>query len=64
MTLEELLSNLEDRNEELYELMCDDTGRSLEWFDGARDEIYRTMALIKRHLKRKGNENKSKMSCV
>ncbi len=50
MNLEELLSTLEDRNEELYELMCDDQSGSYRWYVGARCELNRTMTLIKRHL--------------
>ena len=50
MDLTKLCGILEDRHTELYQLMGADESKSIDWYDGASDELARTISLIKRHL--------------
>lgn len=47
MNLTELQGILEDRYTELYSLGGSDQSRSLDWYDGARNEAIRIIELIK-----------------
>ena len=50
MDLKDLCVILEDRYVELSRLAGDDMSISVDWYDGARSELKRTIQLLKRHL--------------
>ncbi len=50
MDLRKLCGTLEDRQAELFRLMGDDESKSIDWYDGAGNELTRTISLIKHHL--------------
>ena len=50
MDLKDLCAILEDRHVELSRLAGDDMSISIDWYDGARSELKRTIELLKRHL--------------
>ena len=50
MDLKDLCAILEDRHVELSRLAGDDMSSSVDWYDGARSELKRTITLLKRHL--------------
>lgn len=50
MELNDLYAILENRYVELFRLAGDDMAVSVDWYDGARQELKRTIKLLKRHL--------------
>ncbi len=50
MDLKDICAILEDRYVELSRLAGDDMAISIDWYDGARSELKRTIELLQRHL--------------
>lgn len=50
MELKDIYEVLENRDVELSRLAGEDMAISIEWYDGAKSELRRTIALLKRHL--------------
>jgi len=50
MEIKDLCGILEDRYTELSRLTGADMSISIDWYDGAKNELKRTIKLLKRHL--------------
>ena len=56
MELKDVCAILEARYAELSRLAADDMAISIDWYDGAKQELKRTIRLLKRHLTSQSSE--------